>query len=166
MRNPLDNFFARGGLWALVQFLLKAAVIGLGPWYRSYESHPALVITGWIFLVIGTLVFMAGLLVLGRNLTPFPEPRRGAELVQRGIYNRIRHPLYAGVMAIAVGWALIWQSIPAFLAALALVPFFHAKTRREERWLCARFPGYAEYMKRVPRFVPRLRTGANLICNH
>jgi protein-S-isoprenylcysteine O-methyltransferase Ste14 len=104
--------------------------------------------------------------VLGRNLTPFPQPRTGAELVQHGIYTRVRHPLYAGVMTVALGWALIWQSVPSLLAALVLVPFFHAKTRREERWLCARFPDYADYMKRVPRFVPRLRPRANLICNH
>jgi protein-S-isoprenylcysteine O-methyltransferase Ste14 len=77
-------------------------------------------------------------------------------LVQRGIYARVRHPLYTSVMLASLGWALIWQSGSSLLAALALVPFFHAKARREERWLCETFPDYADYASRVPRFIPRL----------
>ena len=155
MSNHLDSFIARGGLWAVVQFLLKAAVIVLGIGCRDQWSNHSFVVVGWVLLVIGTLVFIAGLVVLGRNLTPLPQPRPGAGLVQHGIYTRVRHPLYSGVMAVSVGWALIWQSVPSLLAALVLVPFLLAKTRSEERWLCARFPDYAEYMKRVPRFLPR-----------
>jgi protein-S-isoprenylcysteine O-methyltransferase Ste14 len=85
--------------------------------------------------------------------------------VQHGIYARVRHPLYTSVMLASLGWALIWQSWPAFFAALALLPFFHAKARREEQWLSAQFPGYPDYARRVPRFLPRLALTANLVCN-
>lgn len=156
---------ARGGLWAISQFALKLAIIALGIWCRGHWSERWLVTAGWAILALGLVVFVAGLMVLGRNLTPLPQPRPDAEFVQHGIYARVRHPLYTGVMAVSVGWALIWQSVPALLVALALIPFFQAKTRSEERWLGARFPGYAEYLKRVPRFLPRLRSIRNLRCN-
>ena len=68
----------------------------------------------------------------------------------------IRHPLYTSVIAVAVGWALVWQSWPALVVAAALIPFFGAKARREERWLREIFPEYAEYEKRVPRFLSRV----------
>ena len=50
------------------------------------------------------------------------------------------HPLYTSVIAVALGWALVWQSWPALLVAATLIPFFAAKARREERWLREKFP--------------------------
>jgi protein-S-isoprenylcysteine O-methyltransferase Ste14 len=106
---------------------------------------------------VGGYFGIAGVFVLGKNRTPFPQPRAGSELVQHGIYARVRHPLYTSVMLASLGWALIWQSVAAFVAALTLIPFFLAKARREERWLREQFPGYADYERRVPRFVPGLK---------
>jgi len=53
-----------------------------------------------------------------------------------------------------MGWALVWRSWPALLAALALAPVLCAKARREERWLRQHFPEYAAYERRVRRFIP------------
>lgn len=165
MTDAPAGFIAKGGWWAVSQFGLKLAIIVLGIWCRGYWSQRWLVTAGWMILALGLVVFIAGLFVLGRNLTPLPRPRPDAEFVQHGIYARVRHPLYTGVMAVSAGWALIWQSGPALLAALALIPFFHAKTRSEERWLGARFPEYAEYRKRVPRFLPRLGPARHIGCD-
>ena len=97
---------------------------------------------------------IAGTISLGRNLTPFPKPSASSTLVRTGIYGLIRHPLYTAVFCGSVGWALVWQSWPALLAALALAPLFDAKARREERWLRQKFPEYAGYERQVRRFVP------------
>jgi protein-S-isoprenylcysteine O-methyltransferase Ste14 len=156
MNNPYNNFIARGGVWAIVQFLLKGAVIGLGIYFRRQWSSSFVMFVGAVLFVIGGLFFTAGVVVLGRNLTPLPQPRPGAGLVCHGIYARVRHPLYSSVMLASLGWALFWQSWPALLVALALIPFFHAKAQREERWLGERFPDYADYAQRVPRFIPKL----------
>jgi protein-S-isoprenylcysteine O-methyltransferase Ste14 len=69
---------------------------------------------------------------------------------------RIRHPLYASVIAGSMGWALVWRSWPALLVSTCLIPFFHAKARREERRLREKFPEYADYERQVHRFVPWL----------
>ncbi len=157
MTETRPGFIARGGLWAIAQFLLKTAVVALGLWCRGDWSQRWPVVGGWFLLGAGLLIFVAGWVVLGRNLTPFPQPRPDGAFVQHGIYARVRHPLYTGVTLMAVGWALLCESLAALGTALALLPFFYAKTRREERWLCTRFPGYAEYMKRVPAFLPGRR---------
>jgi protein-S-isoprenylcysteine O-methyltransferase Ste14 len=93
-------------------------------------------------------------MALGRNLTPFPKLGEQAQLVRHGIYAVIRHPLDASVIAGAIGWALVWQSWPALVAAAFLIPFFLAKARREERWLRETFPEYADYERQVRGFVP------------
>lgn len=150
----MNRFFQRGGIWVLMQSALLAAVILLTWFFRSHGFPMFVMILGVVLLVIGAGVFLAGVLALRRNLTPFPKPGAGAQLVRHGIYGSIRHPLYSSVMAGAMGWTLVWQSWPGLLAAACLIPFFFAKARREERWLREAFPEYAEYERRVGGFVP------------
>jgi protein-S-isoprenylcysteine O-methyltransferase Ste14 len=154
VKDQPNGFIARGGIWAIVQFLLKGAVIGLGILFRGGWSSVPLQIAGLVLFVAGIVFFIAGVAVLGRNLTPLPQPRPGGGFVRHGVYARVRHPLYSSVTLISLGWALLWQSWPSLLAALALIPFFYAKARREERWLSERFADYADYARRVPRFIP------------
>jgi protein-S-isoprenylcysteine O-methyltransferase Ste14 len=151
-----SGFFSRGGVWVIAQSILMAAVIGLGLIFAGDWTRRPGIAAGAGFFVLGGCFGISGVFVLGRNRTPFPKPRAGSELVQRGIYARVRHPLYTSVMLVSLGWALIWQSRPALVVALVLIPFFHAKARREERWLRKQFPEYVEYECCVPRFIPRL----------
>jgi protein-S-isoprenylcysteine O-methyltransferase Ste14 len=155
--SKTNRFLERGGAWVLTQSMLMGAVIVLAVMVHGDWTSLPVMAAGVVLFVAGGALGIAGVAVLGRNRTPFPQPRDGSELVQRGIYARMRHPLYTSVMLASLGWALIWQSGPALVVALSLIPFFHAKARREERWLREKFPGYGEYERRVPRFLPRLR---------
>ena len=157
MISQPDGFLVRGGTWVVAQSILMMAVLLLAVVFPGDGTRLAVSATGGVFFCAGACFGIAGVIVLGRNRTPFPQPRPGSELVQRGIYARVRHPLYTSVMLASLGWALIWQSAAALAAAIVLIPFFHAKARREERWLCEMFPGYADYKKQVPRFIPRLQ---------
>jgi len=155
----------RGGIWVIVQSVLMLAVIVLGVGKSGDWTRTGVIIAGVLLFMVGGVLGVAGVMVLGRNRTPYPRPREGSELVQRGIYRLVRHPLYTSVMLSSFGWALIWQSPPALIAALLLVPFFRAKARREECWLRETFSGYADYARRVPPFLPRLRRKRKNGCN-
>ena len=109
---------------------------------------------GWSLGLAGAVLATAGLVSLGRNLTPLPRPKAGAELVERGAYRLVRHPIYAGLALAAVGWALGTRSPIALVLAFALLAFFDLKSRREERWLLEAYPGYAAYRRRVKKLVP------------
>lgn len=148
------RFFQRGGAWVLGQGVLLGGVALLAVFKRGDGFQPVMVGVGTLLLLVGAGVALAGAVALGRNLTPFPEPKAEAQLVRHGIYAVIRHPLYTSVIAAALGWALVWQSWPALLVASALIPFFHAKARQEERRLREKFPAYAAYEQQVRRFIP------------
>jgi len=150
----MTRFFQRGGAWVLGQSALMLLVILLALRSRSVVPRPALKLAGAVLLGLASVVGLLGAIALGRRLTPFPKPSENPRLVQHGIYSFIRHPLYASVMAAALGWALVWQSRPAVFAALALIVFLDLKSRREERWLQEQLPEYSDYMKRVRRFIP------------
>ena len=147
------SFLQRGGGWVLGQGVLMLAVALLAIVFHGHWTKLAIVV-GAVLLFVGGAVGLAGAIVLGRNLTPFPKPIDQSPLVQQGVYALMRHPLYTSVVLAAVGWALLWQSWPALAAALVLVPFLDAKASQEERWLMEKSPEYAEYQKRVRRFIP------------
>ncbi len=144
----------RGAVWVWAQSVLMLALLALGPMYPGAWHHPAGLVLGWILFATAAVVGILGVVQLGDNRTPFPRPRPGSRLVQRGLYGWIRHPLYTSVLLAGFGWSLLFQSAPALVLAVLLVPFFAAKARAEERWLSAAFPGYAAYARRVKRFVP------------
>ena len=91
---------------------------------------------------------------LGRSLTPYPEPRARGELVEHGPFRFARHPIYGGVLVVFVGYVLA-TSVAALVPTAALAVLWLLKSREEERRLAARFPGYADYRRRVRgRFLP------------
>ena len=149
-----NSFVQRGGWWVVGQFLLLLAIAGLDLTGHAAVKPLPPFIGGLVLIVVATLCSLAGLLALGRNLTPFPKPSAKTELVQHGIYRLIRHPLYTSVFSAAIGSSLIFQSWPALTAAVGLGVFFDAKARHEERWLRQKFPEYESYERRVRRFIP------------
>lgn len=159
------SFAARGGWWVVTQSILMLATILLAVMYPGRYANLAFSGAGFAVIGIGGYFGITGVIVLGKNRTPFPHPRPGSMLVQHGIYARVRHPLYTSVILASLGWALIWQSLVSFVAGLVLIPFFHAKARREEMILRQTFSGYEDYARRVPRFLPRLVRPLNFVCN-
>jgi len=112
---------------------------------------------GLLLACVGiALAARSGQLLAGRG-----RPRRGVQpaFVLAGPYLRVRNPLFAGLLLALSGAALVSRSHGVALAAVAAGLAAHLwVVRVEEPRLRARFgPAYAEYLKRVPRWVPRLR---------
>jgi len=152
----LPSLGPRGEGWLLGQILLFVIII-VAPVDAWSDSLAAMAQTyGNALVVLGLIVIALGGIALRGNLTPFPQPRRGGELVESGLYRWIRHPIYAGLMIVAVGASLVRASTIALLVSAILVVFLDLKARREETLLLDRFPEYAAYRRRTRRFVPGL----------
>jgi protein-S-isoprenylcysteine O-methyltransferase Ste14 len=95
---------------------------------------------------LGLVAWSASL--LGRSFTPFPKPQPEGELVQRGPFSVIRHPIYVGGVLFFAGLSLVY-SVYGLVLSAALAVFWVFKARVEERHLTERFPGYAEYRDRT-----------------
>jgi protein-S-isoprenylcysteine O-methyltransferase Ste14 len=144
--------------WALlaVQLGLLAAIFLL-PAGDAWTPPSWLGTGSRVLEIVGLVVLGIGLLNLGRSATPLPTPVRGGELRSTGLYRYVRHPIYSGVMALAVGSAITSGSVTIAVAALTLVGWLAIKARWEERRLSARYPDYAAYAARTPRFLPSPR---------
>ena len=149
-----QSFIERGGLWVATQNVLTVAVMALAPMFRGQWTNPFTTIVGIVVFGVGGWFGIAGVRALGRNRTAYPKPLEDSTLVQSGVYGLVRHPLYSSLMFASVGWALLWASAASLAAAGALTFLLRAKAICEERWLRERYLDYAQYERRVKRFVP------------
>ena len=80
------------------------------------------------------------------------------KLSTSGPFAHLRNPLYAGTMIVGLGFAISGARIGiGVLLVLFFALFYLPVIEEEERYLRSRFPDFAEYEKRVPRFWPKLR---------
>jgi protein-S-isoprenylcysteine O-methyltransferase Ste14 len=118
--------------------------------------HASQRIAGIVLIAMGMLVLAAAFIALGRAFTPNPVPKPGAAMAAHGIYRFVRHPMYSAVLLCSLGWAAAFGGVWHYALCSALLAFFWAKSRAEERWLTQRYADYATYQARTGRFVPRL----------
>ncbi|MGE5691265.1 MAG: methyltransferase family protein [Pseudomonadota bacterium] len=147
----------RGGAWVVGQVVLIAAILLSAFLGRGWPARvePVAVAIGGLLLALGIGGLAVGAARLGAALTPFPAPRADAPLRTDGVYGLVRHPMYGGGILIALGWTIVFATVPGLVLTIVLGAFVELKARREERWLEERHPEYAEYRRRTPhRFVP------------
>ena len=123
---------------------------GAGHWAPVMPAQVA----GVALTLSGLALVAWGFLSLGEALTPYPRPLDGATLRRQGAYRFMRHPIYTGVLLGGFGWAIWWLSGYGALCALLLAVFIDRKARREEIWLREKYPEYADYARRVKKFIP------------
>ena len=152
------SFVERGGGWVLAQLALFAlyvfALVGT-PGLTEGVGLEYARITGAAMVVIAVVIGGWSMVVLGRDLSIFPHPVEEAQLVDRGPYRLVRHPVYFAVILGALGLALALLNTAAAIVALVFIPFFMAKTGFEEDRLVEQVAGYREYRSAIPyRIIP------------
>lgn len=142
----------------LAQVLAAAGLAwpGRPRWRLPAPAAVLAVLTG----AAGTALAVEGLRFLGRDVTPFVEPRPGARLQTTGPYAFSRNPVYGGLLLAAAAAAALRRRPEPLVAAGLLGVVFHLKVMAEERRLQERFgDAYTEYRRRTPRLIgPPWRT--------
>jgi len=92
---------------------------------------------------------------LGSNWSAIATVKQNHELIVRGPYAVVRHPIYSGLLLALAGTATAVGEIRAFIGlGLAFIAFF-LKSAAEEQFMREEFSGeYARYSQRVRRLIP------------
>ena len=93
--------------------------------------------------------------VLAALRVVFPEPAEDAKLLQTGLYSRMRHPIYAGLIWMGYGIGIAGGPVPHLFFAVGLHAVLHYKSIHEEKFLAKKFRGYKKYAATAGRFFPR-----------
>jgi protein-S-isoprenylcysteine O-methyltransferase Ste14 len=111
---------------------------------------------GLPLIIMGLIIRWIAIIQLGNSFTVDVAITDSANLKTDGIYTRIRHPSYSGLLLVAVGFSAIMSSLYSFL--VLVIPIFAAIIYRiniEEKVLINEFgESYNAYKKNTKKLIP------------
>jgi protein-S-isoprenylcysteine O-methyltransferase Ste14 len=132
----------------------------------SFADYRFPVYVPWIgaALILASLwLFWRSHADLGQNWSVSLEVREGHQLVTRGVYRAVRHPMYGSIWLWALAQTMLlenWLAGSSVLVAFGAMYFI--RTPREEKLMREKFgDDYREYMRRNGRLFPRQRKNEN-----
>ena len=145
--------------------IVAVYLLGPGEWFghsllrEQFVPHTTLVYSlGLALCVIGVALAIWSRAILGANWSAQVQIKQGHELIQRGPYALIRHPIYTGLILLFAGNAVMVGDWRGVLAVAIVVVSFWRKYLLEEKLMTQEFgQAYAEYRKRSYPLFPPLR---------
>jgi protein-S-isoprenylcysteine O-methyltransferase Ste14 len=116
----------------------------------------------WFFVGLGLTILGLGFSIyarvwLGGNWSGTVTLKENHELIRGGPYNRVRHPIYTGILLAILGSAIATGEWRALLALALITAGFLRKIVVEERVLTEQFgDAYRQYQAEVPALLPGL----------
>lgn len=105
---------------------------------------------GWILLTVaGVIVWHVMMTNAYLSSWARIQDDRGQVVIQEGMYRRIRHPMYLGIIICFLGIPLILNSWWAMIPSIVIIGLFVYRTYREDQMLIDGLAGYTEYTQKV-----------------
>lgn len=115
-------------------------------------SFPALVIPALLSLSCGVY------LITRSHNAIFGKPHDTPVLITAGVYSRVRHPLYLGILLVCLGFWFLSLSLLALVILIAFFIFYDRMATYEENDLLRLFgEAYRDYQNHVPKWLVRIR---------
>jgi protein-S-isoprenylcysteine O-methyltransferase Ste14 len=143
-------------------FVLSAWLL-LVPGFHHHTPLALVVLPPFVFLkliagsltVIGLVLAIWARITLGRNWSGSVTFKENHELITRGPYAWVRHPIYTALLMMFLGTALALGKVGGLLGFPILWLSFWLKYRQEESLMIEQFGDqYRAYLKRVPAIIP------------
>ncbi len=139
-------------LYVTIQFILMLLLIV--PFNFGHFAKRE--VLGVALFIVGSSIAAMAIWQLRHSISPFPSPKKSAQLINNGVFRWMRHPIYTGILFVALAYTLLTGSVWRVLVTIALFILFHFKARHEERLLMRKFETYTNYMTKSGRFLPKL----------
>lgn len=149
--------------WSHLAFLVAGAMLLLKndwPWHllqvRIFPPADWIRWSGAVLALLGSAFAIWARLILGTNWSAEVQIKQGHELIGKGPYRYIRHPIYTGILLMLVGDALALGEVRGALALVLVLIGFARKAKKEESYLASEFgPAFDEHVRRTGFFLPR-----------
>jgi protein-S-isoprenylcysteine O-methyltransferase Ste14 len=131
----------------VVTMMLIVVAVVVFLWYALGFPPTPMRVVGLAIVIPAFVLLMVARMQLG---DAFSVQAKASELVTRGIYSRIRNPIYV-FSALMIAGAILWTQRPVFLLIFAvLIPLQIVRARKEAQVLEAKFgTAYLEYKQKT-----------------
>ncbi|MBC9929111.1 methyltransferase family protein [Chitinophaga qingshengii] len=122
---------------------------------RLLPALSALQAAGALLCIGGIALCIWSRLLLGTNWSGGVAAKKDHELIVKGPYRLIRHPIYTGFITALAGTSLVSGGSAALIATLVCAMALYLKIEQEETLLNELFPGtYAAYQQQTRKLIP------------
>jgi protein-S-isoprenylcysteine O-methyltransferase Ste14 len=150
LRDPRSHGFYR---FFAFECIIALTLLNINTWLSDPFSVPHLL--SWFLLFSSLIVVVAGFYALRKYGKPIGGVDQTTQLVTQGIYQFIRHPLYASLFLFAWGVFFKKPSLPAGFLALAASIFLFSTAKIEEKLTLEKFgDDYEEYKRQTKIIIP------------
>jgi len=120
--------------------------------YHRYVIIIIIIIINVISLIITVIIIIV---IIGENITIYSTPTSNNELVTNGVFKKVRHPIYGGVILSCIGISIISNSIDKGIVSVLLSLVLDRKCDIEEEYLVNRYPyKYSTYIEKTKKLLP------------
>jgi protein-S-isoprenylcysteine O-methyltransferase Ste14 len=153
-----------GRAWDFTFFIfIMVAILVLQPLFLPIISFQTKATGGLLIQALGALFILSALALhiwsrvhLRHYYAERVEVQPEHKVIDTGPYKLMRHPVITSFFGIATGLFLINPALTTLAALLYTIWDFRRAAQQEEDLLTKSLPGYADYARRTPRFLPRL----------
>ncbi|WP_113613719.1 methyltransferase family protein [Chitinophaga flava] len=151
-RTPGQRFM--GALGYLIIFLALYLPL-FTQHYRLLPNHLYLQTAGAILCMVGVATAIWSRVLLGTNWSGGVHAKKDHELIVRGPYRLVRHPIYTGFIFAMTGTSLVTGGWSGVIISLVYALGLCLKIAQEEILLNELFPGtYAVYQQHTRKLIP------------
>lgn len=149
-------------LWYWLPLIVAGLLLGptewfMGMWIReNFVEHTDLVgIIGASIAWLGTLLACWSRYLLGKNWSVSVQLKKDHELIKKGPYKIIRHPIYTAILLLFLGNVIIVGDYRGILAIIIVFLSLWRKLKLEEQWLTLHFgESYRNYKEKTKALLP------------
>lgn len=156
----LERALSIGTLVLTVDVVLNAispGVVSETLGIRALRTSRAVGYLGLALLTLGFLLAAVAVRQMALSWRIGIDDQTPGPLVSRGVFARVRHPIYGGMLLATAGIAAVTADVLSVAVAVAASVGLPVQARLEEEFLLSRYPQeYHVYLERTGRFWPRI----------
>ncbi len=158
-RSDLAGEHALSDIGQLLLFVIFITVWILDSFIFSYSTFISDYVPLYVRVPIAIIIlFSAGYFAKKSHGIVFGEVREEPSVIRKGVFSRVRHPMYLGALLLYLGLLVLTFSLIAVGIWVLIIVFYYFNSKHEEKILLDKFgKDYEDYKKEVPMLIPLLK---------
>ena len=158
-REDLTGEHPFGDMGQIILFFMFLAVWITDSFFFHYSDFLRHYIPLFVRIVIGVVILVISIyLFWGSHKIVFGQVREKPVVINKGVFCRVRHPMYLSAIMLYFGLLSFTLSIFAMIVWIIALIFYHLIASYEEKLLIEKFgESYSQYQSEIPMWIPRIK---------